>query len=146
MMVNVSNAKKLATWHAIAPTSDVLTVIIMATKQWTAPTKVHLQAYQQDAGTTTLVDMIDQHLGVTITPGIYHHDHWDRHRFSRSQSHSHNPRYRTNSHSDSHRSHSRSFHQPLTLQHIMPQKLKHILLQLRQTTLQILITQEFLQR
>ena len=32
--------------------------------------KFHLQAYQQDAGTTTLVDVIDQHLGVTITLGI----------------------------------------------------------------------------
>ena len=42
----------------------------MATSQQTALTKFHLQAYWQDAGTTTLVDMIDQHLGVTITPGI----------------------------------------------------------------------------
>ena len=32
--------------------------------------KFHLQAYQQDAGTPTLVDMIDQHPRVTITPGI----------------------------------------------------------------------------
>ena len=45
-------------------------MIIMATLQQIAPTKFHLQTYQQDAGTTTLVDMIDQHLGVTITPGI----------------------------------------------------------------------------
>ena len=45
-------------------------MIIMARSQWVAPTKFHLQAYQQDAGTTTLVDMIDQHLGVTITAGI----------------------------------------------------------------------------
>ena len=42
----------------------------MATLQQIAPTKSHLQAHQQDAGTTTLVDMIDQHLGVIITPGI----------------------------------------------------------------------------
>ena len=41
----------------------------MATSQWIALKKFHLQAYQQDAG-TTLVDMIDQHLEVTITPGI----------------------------------------------------------------------------
>ena len=41
-----------------------------------------------------------------------HHDHRDRHRFSHSQSCSHNPRYRSNSHSDSHKSHSRSFHWP----------------------------------
>ena len=42
----------------------------MPTLQQVAPTKFHLQAYQQDAGTITLVDLIDQHLGVTITPGI----------------------------------------------------------------------------
>ena len=42
----------------------------MATSQWIAPTKFHLQAYQQDAGTTTLIDVIDQHLRVTIIPGI----------------------------------------------------------------------------
>ena len=45
-------------------------MIIMATLQQIAPTKFHLQAYQQDAGTTTLVDVIDQHLRVTITLGI----------------------------------------------------------------------------
>ena len=42
----------------------------MATSQQIAPAKSHLQAYQQDAGTTTLVDMIDQHLRVIITPDI----------------------------------------------------------------------------
>ena len=42
----------------------------------------------------------------------YHHNHRDRHRFSWSWSHSHNPRYRSNSCSDSCRSHSRSFHWP----------------------------------
>ena len=56
----------------------------------------------------------------------YHHDHRDRHRFSRSQSCSHNPRYRSNSCSDSQRIHSRSFPLPLMPQHIMPQKLEHI--------------------
>ena len=70
MMTNVSNAKKLATWHAIALTSDALTVIIMDTLQQITPTKSNLQAHQQDAGTTTPVDVIDQHLGEIITPGI----------------------------------------------------------------------------
>ena len=42
----------------------------MATSQQIAPTKFHLQAYKQDAGTTTLVDVIDQNLRVTITLGI----------------------------------------------------------------------------
>ena len=34
------------------------------------PTKSNLQAHQQDSGTTTPVDMIDQHLRVIITLGI----------------------------------------------------------------------------
>ena len=42
----------------------------MAMSQQIAPTKFHLQVYQQDAGTTTLLDMIEQHLRVTITLGI----------------------------------------------------------------------------
>ena len=70
MMINVPNAKRLATWHAIALTPDTLTVIIMGTLKWIAPTKSHPQAHQQDTGTTTLVGMIDQHLRVIITPGI----------------------------------------------------------------------------
>ena len=41
-----------------------------------------------------------------------HHDYQDRHRFSCSRSCSHNPRYRSNSCHDSHRSHSQSFHRP----------------------------------
>ena len=42
----------------------------MAKLQQVALTKSHLQAHQQDAGTTTPVDVIDQHLRVIITPGI----------------------------------------------------------------------------
>ena len=41
-----------------------------------------------------------------------HHDYKDRSRFSCSQSHPHNHRYRSNSHQDHCRSHSRSFHRP----------------------------------
>ena len=41
-----------------------------------------------------------------------HHHYRDRHRFSCSQSCSHNPGYRSNSCHDSHRSCSRSFHRP----------------------------------
>ena len=42
----------------------------MAMSQQTVPTKFHPQAYQQDAETIILVDMIDPHLRVTITVGI----------------------------------------------------------------------------
>ena len=42
----------------------------MATSQWITLTKFHLQTYQQDAETITLVDMIDPHHRVTTTIGI----------------------------------------------------------------------------
>ena len=42
----------------------------MVMSQQIAPTKFHLQAYQQDAETITLVDMTDPHLGITFTIGI----------------------------------------------------------------------------
>ena len=70
MIINVSNAKKLATWHAIALTSDALTVIIMGMLQQIALTKSHLQAHQQDAATPTPVGVTDQHFRVITTPGI----------------------------------------------------------------------------
>ena len=44
--------------------------MIMAMLQQIAPTKFHPQVYQHDAETTTLEDMIDPHLGVTIQIGI----------------------------------------------------------------------------
>ena len=53
-MTSVSNARKPATWHAIALISDTLTVTIMDMLRETALTKYHLQAHQQDAGTTPL--------------------------------------------------------------------------------------------
>ena len=83
----------------------------MDMSQWITLTKYHLQAHQHVAGTTPLVDMTDQHLRIIATPGIPTVT-IDRQRFSRSRFHSHNPRYRSNGCSDSHRSHSRSFHQP----------------------------------
>ena len=69
-MTSVSNARKLATWHAIVLISYALTVTIMDTSQQIALTKYHLQAHQHDAGTTPLVDMTDQHLRIIATPGI----------------------------------------------------------------------------
>ena len=69
-MISVSNARKLATWHATALISDALTVTIMDTLQQIALTKYHPQAHQQDAGTTPLVGMTDQHLGIIAMPGI----------------------------------------------------------------------------
>ena len=70
MMKSVSNAKKLATWHTTALISDALTVTIMNMSQQIALTKYNLQAHQHDAGTTPLIGMTDQHLGIIATPGI----------------------------------------------------------------------------
>ena len=42
----------------------------MAMSQQIAPTKFHPQAYQQNAETTTLEDVIDPHLRITIAIGI----------------------------------------------------------------------------
>ena len=69
-MTNVSNARKLATLDVTALISDALTVTIMDTSQKIALTKYHLQAHQQDAGTTPPVGKTDQHLGTIATPGI----------------------------------------------------------------------------
>ena len=69
-MTSVSNARKTAIWHAAALISDALTVTIMDMLQQIALTKYHLQAHQQDTGTTPLVGMTDQHLRIIATPGI----------------------------------------------------------------------------
>ena len=69
-MTSVSNARKLATWHAIVHTLDALIVTIMDTLQWISLTEYHLQACQHDAEITALADMTDQHLRIVATPGI----------------------------------------------------------------------------
>ena len=68
-MTSVSNARKLATWHAIVHTLDVLIATIMDMSQWIALTKYLLQAWKHDAGITPLVDMTGQHLR-TATPDV----------------------------------------------------------------------------
>ena len=64
-MINVSNARKLATWHAIAPH-----IRCFDCNNYGHVTKSHPQAHQQDAGTTTLVGMIDQLLKVIIMQAL----------------------------------------------------------------------------
>ena len=68
-MTSVSNARKLATWHAIVHTLDVLIATNMDMLQQIALTKYLLQAIWHDAGITPLVDMTGQHLR-TPTPDI----------------------------------------------------------------------------
>ena len=69
-MTSVSNARKLATWHAIVTTLDALIVTIMDTLQQIALTKYPLQAHWHDTEITPLADMTDQHLRIIATPGI----------------------------------------------------------------------------
>ena len=69
-MTSISSAKKLATWQATTLISDALTVTIMDMLQQIALTKYHHQAHQHDAGTTPLIGVTDQHLGIIATPGI----------------------------------------------------------------------------
>ena len=69
-MTSVSNARKLASWHAIVPTLDASIVTIMDTLQWIALTECDLQACWHNAEITPLADMTDQHLGIIATPGI----------------------------------------------------------------------------
>ena len=66
-MTSVSNARKLATWHAIVHTLDVLIVTIMDMSQQIALTRYLLHACQHDAGITPLIDMTGQYLR-TATP------------------------------------------------------------------------------
>ena len=61
-MTSVSNARKLATWHTIVHTLDVLIATIMDMSQQIALTKYLLQAHWHNAGITPLVDVTGQHL------------------------------------------------------------------------------------
>ena len=68
-MISVSNARKPATWNTIVHTLDVLIATIMNTSQQMALTRYLLQACQQDAGITSLVDMTGQYHR-TATPDV----------------------------------------------------------------------------
>ena len=68
-MTSVSNARKLATWHAIVHTLNVVIATIMDMSQEIALTKYLLQACWHYAEITPLVDVTGQHLR-TATPGF----------------------------------------------------------------------------
>ena len=69
-MTSVSNVRKLATWHATVPISNVLIVTTMDMLPQTALMKYHLQAHQNATETTAPVGMTDHHLGIIATPGV----------------------------------------------------------------------------
>ena len=68
-MTNVSNARKLATWHTIVHTLHASIAIIMVMSQQIALTRYLLQACQHNAGIMPLVGITGQHPGTT-TPDI----------------------------------------------------------------------------
>ena len=68
-MTSVSSARKLATWHTIVHTLDVLITTIRDTSQWIAWTRYLRQACWHNAGITPLVDVTSQDLR-TATPDI----------------------------------------------------------------------------
>ena len=69
-MTSAFNAKKPATWHAIAPTYDALTATNMDMLPWTALIKYHHQAHQHATEVTPLIGMIGPPLGIIATPDI----------------------------------------------------------------------------
>ena len=69
-MTSAFNVKKLAIWHAIAPTYDALTAINMDMLPWTALIKYHHQAHQHATEVAPLIGMIGPPLGIIATPDV----------------------------------------------------------------------------
>ena len=70
-MTGVFNVKKLAIWHAIAPTYGATTVIIMDMLPWTAQIRYCHLAHQHTAGSTPTTGMIDPPLDAIATPDVH---------------------------------------------------------------------------
>ena len=70
-MTGAINAKKLVTWHAIAPIYSAMTVIIMDMLPWTAQIRYHHLVHQHAAGLTPTTGVEDPPLDVTVTPGAH---------------------------------------------------------------------------
>ena len=70
-MTGVFNVKKLAIWHAIAPTYGVTTVIIMDMLPWTAQIRYHHLAHWHTTELTPAIDAKDPPLDVMATPHIH---------------------------------------------------------------------------
>ena len=70
-MTGVFNVKKLAIWHAIAPTYSATTVIIMDMLPWTAQIRYHHLAHWHTAGLTPMTGMIDPPLDAIATPDVH---------------------------------------------------------------------------
>ena len=70
-MTGVFNVKRLAIWHAIAPTYGVMTVIIMDMLPWTAWIRYYHLAHQHTAELAPMIDMTDPLLDIIVTPDTH---------------------------------------------------------------------------
>ena len=70
-MTGVFNVKKLAIWHAIAPTYGAMTVIITDMLPWTAQIRYHHLAHQHATGLTPTTGVKDPALDIIATPDIH---------------------------------------------------------------------------
>ena len=70
-MTGVFNVKKLATWHAIAPTYSATTVIIMDMLPWTARIRYCCLVHQHAIGLTLTTCMKDPPLDIIVTPDAH---------------------------------------------------------------------------
>ena len=70
-MTGVFNVKKLAIWHAIAPTYSATTVIIMDMLPWTAWIRYQHLAHQHATGLTPMTGMKDPPLDIIATPDVH---------------------------------------------------------------------------
>ena len=70
-MTGVFNVKKLATWHAIAPTYGATTMIIMDTLPWTAQIRYCHLVHWYATELTPMTGMKDPPLDVIVTPDAH---------------------------------------------------------------------------
>ena len=70
-MTGVFNARKLVTWHAIAPTYSATTVIITDMSPWTAQIRYSHLVHWHATGLTPTTGVGDLPLDITVTPDAH---------------------------------------------------------------------------
>ena len=70
-MTGVFNAKKLVTWHVIAPTYGAMTVMTMGMLPWIAQIRYCHWAHQPTAGLTTMTGVGDPPPDIIVTPDAH---------------------------------------------------------------------------
>ena len=70
-MTGAFNAKKLVTWHAIAPTYSAMTVITMDMLPWIVWIRYNHLVHQHAAGLTPMTGVGDPPPDITVTPDAH---------------------------------------------------------------------------